>query len=478
MVQLSPIERRTQTFNIHGRSRSASPQTQDASAVFQGPMLLHEVMETSVYVADGVESSDQILVNVGLPENGDLTSDGESRREPVSAVVQAFANPFVYQTPIRSRTNVSSGTIIQATPIDVHSFLPRGTIPSRQPPITQNSVSPTARMTHLGRSATSMLSGSPSLPSPSGYTLSLPHQSRRSSVSVRGGTDSRREERSVAYRRTSDNAENEPIAQDLYDASTGISSPSSRPHPGQLDEALEQWQRYAMRCRPVRATADLFLIDRNPESPLQSRQVTSPTNASSRTGSRWNYPYYPRYSPRTSTNDSVAHIDHSPIRAELPGPTNSRTASWQSLHSTNAVNGLSSRSQAVLADIGNDPFTTSYRSNLMRNASIESSLMAAQDEDEDDRDFMMSSSPPAQCADGEENEGAARLVADIVQCQLESGVSVDEAVEAVEASAAFFDGYGDRLAAQSSGRGLDSMFRPYSMTQITHAELTGAAIQG
>lgn len=253
MSLLSPSETRTQTYNLRGRIRSTSPQTNNVSAVSQAPVVLNEVTELPMGRLSGledVESSDQTLVNGGSPEHEVVTSDGESGVSSVSAALQATAHPFLYQTPIRSRTNQSffGDAITQETPIGLEISNSRGMVSTRQAPAAQNSVSPTARMTHLGRSTATMLSGSPSLPSPSGYTLSMPHHqsTRRTTVSVRGGTNDRRDERSVSIsrRRPSENAENEPIAQDDEAfVMLGISSPSARPFPGQLNEALDHSQR-------------------------------------------------------------------------------------------------------------------------------------------------------------------------------------------------------------------------------------------
>ncbi|KAI5449302.1 hypothetical protein NCC49_004805 [Naganishia albida] len=102
--------------------------------------------------------------------------------------------------------------------------------------------------------------------------------------------------------------------------------------------------------------------------------------------------------------------------------------------------------------------------------------MAAQDGDEDDRDFMMSSSSPVPFDASESNQGAAQLVKDMVHCQLESGVGVEEAVCAVEASAVGVEGYSDRRAAHTA-RSLDLMFNPYSMTQLNEWEMLGRAVQ-
>lgn len=195
------------------------------------------------------ETRDQPLVHERLLQNEVVTSDGEPGESHASAVDQAFANAFVYQTPVRSsRNHLFSGTAITlATPIAQQNSDPRGRILARQVPAAPNSDSPSVRMTHLGRATTSTLSGFPSLPSPSSYSLPLPYHdvTRRSTVSARGRTDPRRDERSAlnARRRSGENAENEPIEQDFDDVPTGISSPSARPHPGQLDEALQQWQR-------------------------------------------------------------------------------------------------------------------------------------------------------------------------------------------------------------------------------------------
>lgn len=84
--------------------------------------------------------------------------------------------------------------------------------------------------------------------------------------------------------------------------------------------------------------------------------------------------------------------------------------------------------------------------------------MAAQDDDEDTRDFMMSSSSPMLYDAGAANEGAARLVEDMVQCQLESGIDVDDAIQAVGASA-----WGSGRFGGSPLASHDMMFRPYSM---------------
>lgn len=213
-------------------------------------MILHEVTERPMERLSGpqgAESSDQTLVDGGVVENEVVTSDGESGISSVSAALQASSYSFIYQTPIRGRTNqsFSRGAITQETPIHDQISNPHGMV-TRQASAAQNSVSPTARMIHLGRSTTTMLSGSPSLPSPSGYTLSMPQQyfTRRSTVSAREGTNSARDERSLSIsRRPSENAENEPIEQDEEVMVVGIASLSARPFPGQLDEALDHIQR-------------------------------------------------------------------------------------------------------------------------------------------------------------------------------------------------------------------------------------------
>lgn len=104
--------------------------------------------------------------------------------------------------------------------------------------------------------------------------------------------------------------------------------------------------------------------------------------------------------------------------------------------------------------------------------------MAAQDDDEEDRDFMMSSSSPVLYDAAGANEGAARLVEDMVQCQLESGVDVGDAIQAVEASADVPGRFGETASAFHSSRSLDMMFRPYSMRQRRDGELIESAIQG
>lgn len=170
----------------------------------------------------------------------------------------------------------------------------------------------------------------------------------------------------------------------------------------------------------------------------------------------------PRFSPSNSTasiNGSTIRLDPHSIRTELPGAARNPNASWQSLNSNH---GQSSRSLANLTNFGDNPFAASYRSDLGRNTSLDSSVMAAQDIDETNRDFMMKSSSPVTYDASLPHEGATNLIEDMVQCQLESGVDFENAVRAVETSAVAAEGYDGLPSSSHLDGNLRTMFAPYS----------------